>query len=72
VGELLFCANCGAPNDDDDTTCFRCGTEFGQIITCPFCGLDVLTRKLVCPRCDTVLHPHTDEWGNEWEAGDEV
>lgn len=72
MGDPVMCTGCGAPNDDDDTACFRCGTEFGRVIACPYCSLDVLARKNVCPRCDTVLHPHTDDWGNEWEAGDQT
>ena len=70
MGDFVSCPLRVAPNDDDDTECFRCGTALGRIVGCPSCRLDVLAHKLICPRCDTVLHPHTDDWGNEWKAGD--
>lgn len=72
MGDFVSCPTCVAPNDDDDTECFRCGSELGRVIGCPYCSLDVLARKLVCPHCDTALHPHTDDWGRESEAGDET
>ena len=29
----MFCKKCGAPNDDNATTCSRCGAGLGSIVT---------------------------------------
>ncbi len=53
--KVLVCSGCGAPLNENDKFCSKCGKSTSASDVCPTCGKQVPTGSAFCPSCGQKL-----------------
>jgi predicted amidophosphoribosyltransferase len=66
VVEEVYCPECGARMDPDQTTCPRCGAQFS--FYCPVCDEEIPAEATICPHCGAELDEGFEDEGSQDEG----